>query len=325
VNTLDTGDDASSATPAVPTVGDPAPAASGAAVAPPASDAVARDARPAADPPVDIAPPVPSATPDPAPPEPSTAGPGVLNPDVRRRLIDRFETWVDRMALGEPPPAGVPNELLVEASSLDAPGGDLYSVFAGLTNLSGEVRLQGRAFKVLADGLAPLSELPGRVDQLVDALATDESADDPAATLPKPTAMIEVLLDLYDRLARGLRNAEAAVEPDDEATAAPPPPGLFDRLLGRSHPAPPADGSADAVRAMRDGYALTLSRLTAALHQWDVEPIGRAGEPFDPRRMVAIDVRPAGDQPPGTVLEVNRSGSAVRGAVLTPAQVTVAR
>ncbi len=253
----------------------------------------------------------------------NTATADGLAPDVRRRLVERFEAWIDRVAAGDPPPPGVPPELLTDAVTDDpdgtgpAAGHDLYSVFAGLTGLTGEVRLQGRAFKQLADLLGPLSRLPEQFDELAAVLVPGEAEPqaDAAGLLPPPAAMLELVLDLYDRLDRGLRNTEAALS----ATGGKA--GWFDRLRGR---AAAGDGAA-TVRAMRDGYAMTLSRVTAALHQWDVEPIGRAGEPFDPRRMVAVDVRAAGERPPGTVVEVNRSGCAVRGSVVTPAQVTVAR
>ncbi len=253
---------------------------------------------------LDDAPPAPD-------PQPATT---TLDPDVRRRLVERFEAWIDRTAAGEPPPAGIPDQLLATASTAEpaSPGSDLYDVVSGLTGLTGEVRLQGRAFKQLADVLSPLAELPRQFEQLAASLEPTEPADDADVALPSPKTMLEVFLDLYDRLGRGLRNAEAMV--------APTPPGWFDKMLGRQ---PSADGS--VVSAMRDGYALTLSRVTAALHQWDVEQIGQAGEPFDPRRMVAIDVRSGTTQAPGTVVEVNRSGCAVRGSVLMPAQVTVAK
>jgi hypothetical protein len=252
---------------------------------------------------------------------------GRVAPDARRQLVQRFEAWVDRMAAGEPPPPGLPRELLDEAAAADGAepaSGDLYTVFAGLTGLTGEVRLQGRAFKQLADVLAPVADLPGQVEQLaasIEESAADEP-DDAEATLPSAKGMLEVMLDLYDRLGRGLQNADAALVAPPAVTDTP---GWLGRLLGGTPPSTDGGASSAAVRAMRDGYALTLSRITAALHQWDVEPIGRVGEPFDPRRMVAIDVRDPGDKTPGTVLEVNRTGCAVRGTVLTAAQVTVAR
>jgi hypothetical protein len=246
---------------------------------------------------------------------------GRVAPDARRQLVQRFEAWVDRMAAGEPPPPGLPRELLDEAAAADGAepaSGDLYTVFAGLTGLTGEVRLQ------LADVLAPVADLPGQVEQLaasIEESAADEP-DDAEATLPSAKGMLEVMLDLYDRLGRGLQNADAALVAPPAVTDTP---GWLGRLLGGTPPSTDGGASSAAVRAMRDGYALTLSRITAALHQWDVEPIGRVGEPFDPRRMVAIDVRDPGDKTPGTVLEVNRTGCAVRGTVLTAAQVTVAR
>ena len=77
---------------------------------------------------------------------------------------------------------------------------------------------------------------------------------------------------------------------------------------------------------MRDGYALTLSRVEAALHgngTWSrsASPASRSTRggwwPWTSA--------PAATARPDVVAEVARTGAAVRGAVLTLAQVTVTR
>src|SRR5438034_9891853 len=101
--------------------------------------------------------------------EPSTRP--SLPPEVRQRLIQQFEQWLDRMLAGEPPPARLPQDLLAELNG-DSPDAaqrkcDLYTLFSGLTTLTGEIRLQGRAFKQLIDTLVPLSELlPERMERM---------------------------------------------------------------------------------------------------------------------------------------------------------------
>lgn len=253
---------------------------------------------------------------EPAPEEPSPAS-------IRERLVRQFESWVDQMLAGEPPPPGVPEELLDEpgATAWENPAGgeqdcDLYTLFAGLTALTGEVRLQGRAFKQLANTLAPLADLPGQIEQL----AADQEPPEPdreADELPvSGSEVVEVMMDLYDRLERGLRTCDAGI-------AAIQMPGQG--WLRRWAAGPTARQAAAAVEAIRDASELTLRRLETVLHDWGVERIGRPGDTFDPVRMTAVQVRPAAGAEPGTVLEVNRAGYAVRGRVSATAQVTVAR
>lgn len=253
-------------------------------------------------------------------PAPEQSPPPLPPPDVRQRLIEQFERWLDQMLADEAPPAGLPAELLAELESENpqatSRGCDLYTVFSGLTTLSGEVRLQGRSFKQLVDLLAPLSQLPERLDRLEQASAHQAAGDD----LPASSREIcDVMLDLYDRLARGL-------EACDEALASLP------RLEGRSgwlrrwiFSTRTVEQAAASAEAIRDAAGLTLARLESVLNQWGIERIGRVGEPFDPQRMTVMQVKATSEYEPGTVLEVNRSGYALHGQIKATAQVTVAR
>ena len=58
--------------------------------------------------------------------------------------------------------------------------------------------------------------------------------------------------------------------------------------------------------------------------KWHVEK-PYTGEPFDPERHDAVEVRMTTDAPENTVVDVIRAGYAVDGRVLRPAQVAVAR
>ncbi len=96
-----------------------------------------------------------------------------VHQELRARLVRQFEGWLDRMLEGEEPPEGLPPEIVSavrdarnEPPSADAMEGDLYQVFSSLTALTGEIRLQGRAFKQLSDALTPLQDVPSRLDQL---------------------------------------------------------------------------------------------------------------------------------------------------------------
>jgi molecular chaperone GrpE len=255
--------------------------------------------------------------------------------ELRGQLVRQFEQWVDRMLAGEPPPEGIPEELLAEMqaaapSQAASPNGDcdLYALFSALTTLSGEIRLQGRAFKQVADAVAPLANLPARLDglestqlasvQQLDRLFDRVSQATVETSLPEAKDALSVVFDLRDRLDRGLRTFDAGVESLRSRTKM----NWLARLTGA---AAAIEQAATATEALREGQRLTLSRLEAALHEWGVEQIDTIGEMFDPRLMTAVEVQSKDDVPDGTVLEVYRSGYMLHGHVLATAQVKVAK
>ena len=77
--------------------------------------------------------------------------------------------------------------------------------------------------------------------------------------------------------------------------------------------------------ALADGLAAVLGQLEAILARHGVQRFGAPGERFDPERHQAIAVRATDEAPDQTVLEVTRSGYALDGRVLRPAEVSVAR
>lgn len=270
----------------------------------------------------------PSAPPADSPPAASPAA----ATDLRGQLIARFAQWLDQVLVEEPPPRGLPEELLNEAAALvagnqPAASTDLYSLFAALTGLTGEIRLQGRAFKQLADLLTPLAPTPALLEQLRQAqielaVAMQDllaSQTDDSDALPVETKQIcAVMIDLYDRLQRGLQTC-------DEGIAAIQARGQRGRLRQWLSAGDASAAAIASVQAIRQASALALARLQAALQEWGVQRIGRVGEAFDPERMSAVETRPAGENPPGTVLAVNRSGYALNGVIKATAQVTVSQ
>ncbi|HZK80258.1 MAG TPA: nucleotide exchange factor GrpE, partial [Humisphaera sp.] len=249
-------------------------------------------------------------------------------PTVRQKLIEQFERWLDRMSEGEPAPEGIPQEIIAEAGQAPVEDNgftsDLYSLFSALTTLSGEVRLQGRTFKGLTDALAPIAQLPGRLDRIetsqgivVQDLARRAALESQAAG-PKSKEILAVMFDLYDRLDRGMRTFEASVESLRGQTFT----GWRQRLLGGAEQ---ARALLDSAEAIEEGYRLTLSRLDAAFTQWGVERIAAEGEMFDPEFMAVIEVQPSPGVADGTVLEVYKSGYLLHGQALMTAQVKVCR
>ncbi len=254
---------------------------------------------------------------------------------LRGRLVRQFEAWLDEMLVEEPPPRGIPDSILElatqQAAASPAQGmeSDLYGVFSALTTLSGEVRLQGRAFKQLSDTLATVPELPTLLRQaqaaqersaadLLDALAAAAPEPDADALNASTSQIAELLIDLHDRLDRGVRAAAQAIEfiqrPDRR--------GWAWRVAGGPVVVEQATRPAEGLR---DAAALALGRLQSSMQEWGIRPIGKVGESFDPERMTAVDVRAVEGVADGTVVDVIRSGYFLNGGLKAIARVAVAR
>ncbi len=251
---------------------------------------------------------------------------------TRERIRARFREWVDEALSHEDPPPGIAAEILAEAEGGESPVSpptDLHSIQAAMLALAQEVALEGRAFHALKDDLARAGDLGPRVEALAGAFGhgmeearaiADRSLE--AAEARQREALreasraawrpvLDLLLDLRDRLDRGMETARAR----DHA----PPRGWWDRLVGRS-----ADRS-DALNAIVEGYRLALLRLDDGLREIEVDEIVCEGRPFDPRRMKAVEAASAEGVPDGQVLAVHRRGYEWRGEVYRPAEVKVAR
>ena len=77
--------------------------------------------------------------------------------------------------------------------------------------------------------------------------------------------------------------------------------------------------AAEKLAALTKGYELGLERLDQTLAEFNAREIRCEGQPFDPRRMNAIDKEESTRVPEGTVLEVYRSGYEWNGEVFRPA------
>jgi molecular chaperone GrpE len=242
----------------------------------------------------------------------------------RDEILRRFTEFLDRALQSEEPPAGIDRDLLsavldpaAGAESADArPGAtDSYALWSALTALSQEVKLQSRTFKELSETVAAQ---PSRVGEEMRAAWKDREREvQRAAAYRCQKDALTVLIDLRDRMARGLesvREAEAAV-------ARRPQPGWLARLFS---PQLPADPAAAVIAAVTKGYGLSVERLDQALAELNAREIRCLGEMFDPKRMNAIDREESATAAEGAVLEVYRSGYEWNGEVFRPAQVKVA-
>jgi molecular chaperone GrpE len=230
----------------------------------------------------------------------------------RVEILRRFEKLLDESLAAEEPPRGIDAELLAITEDRDDADRqcDSYALWAAMTGLTQEVKLQGRAFKELNDTIGRqaerLSEEPAGVyrEREVQREAERRSRRD----------ILGALVDLRDRLGRGLESAIAASDGIAHRTR------WLERLLRKR-----SDVATATLDALKKGYQLSLERLDQMLEEFNAREIRCKGERFDPHRMNAIDLEESDAVPDGTVLEVYRNGYEWNGEVFRPAQVKVSR
>jgi molecular chaperone GrpE len=219
-----------------------------------------------------------------------------VDPERRRQLLEAVATWLDDLAVPEPPPQGAAQEVIQPAE----PAPDLFSLLGQLTALTRETQLQGRATNRLH------AELSAALDNLAENLTSPEAS---ARTLgeARREARLEVvaeLLEVRDRFMRGVTAAQRRL-----ATVR----GIWARFAQRP-----------VLAALVEGNMLARERLDDLLRRLDVQEIPCLGKPFDPTLMQAAEVLQTVTASPGTVLEVFRPGYTSNGRVLRFAEVKVA-
>jgi molecular chaperone GrpE len=209
----------------------------------------------------------------------------------RGDLLQRFEAWLDTTLAREDPPAGIPAELLDDdlAEPADV-GKDRQAMWAAVTALTQEVKLQGRTFKQLSDTLSRDSEKRSCKE------------------------ILDALLEVRERLLRGLESLRGCPRLQ---------PVFWDRIFRRRWEQ--VREALEVVNALEQGYRLSLESLNDLLAKFEIRPIECEGLPFDPRRMSAVDAEETTGAAEGTVLAVYRRGYEWNGDVYRPAQVRVAR
>jgi hypothetical protein len=208
----------------------------------------------------------------------------------RAEILQRFEQRLDAAMADEDAPPGIPVEILDAGPETESAPTDRYTMWAAMTELTQEVKLQGRSFKQLSESLSADGERRGRKEAL------------------------GALLEMRERLTRGLEGVRGHEEIR---------PGLLDRIFVKRWQK--IEQALGVIRALEEGYRLSLSHLDDLLLQFGVRPIECEGKPFDPRRMNAVDVEETNLAPEGTVLAVYRAGFEWNGELYRPAQVRVAR
>jgi len=209
----------------------------------------------------------------------------------REDILRRFQEWLDATLTPEGPPPGIPVEILngEETGSEGSPT-DLHTMWAAMTALTQEVKLQGRAFKQMSDTLVRETERRSRKE------------------------MLDALLEMRERMLRGLEAVRAREELQ---------PAFLDRIFRARWQE--VQRSLNVVEALEKGQELALQSLDDLLGEFLVRPIECEGEFFDPRRMNAVAVEETDAVTDGMVLQVYRTGYEWNGEVYRPAQVVVAR
>jgi len=234
----------------------------------------------------------------------------VIGEMSREDILRRFEEWLDGALAVEEPPRGVEAEILAamagDGEDREGPtSATAYSLWAAMTALTQEVKLQGRSFKELNDTLSSqASRLAERERELLR--ETERRCR---------TEILGVLIDMRDRLKRGLEALRASqVEISKTARR-----GWRARISVRRG----EDAASQTLAALQKGYELGLERLDLTLEEFNAREIPCEGQAFDPRCMNAIDRQESSALPEGTVMEVHRSGYEWNGELFRPAQVKV--
>lgn len=235
----------------------------------------------------------------------------------RQEILQRFEQLVDSALASEEPPAGI-DPLILAAISGGTEGTegnyDSYSLWAAITALTQEVKLQGRAFQELNHTLN--AQTNTMLDELRATYGARESNLRRDAEQRCRKEALGSLIDLRDRLGRGRESARLSEQETQKAAKA----SWIKRAFS-----PPDVHAQETVSALVRGYELGLERLDQTLDEFNAREIRCDGELFDPRRMNAIDSQISASVPDGSVLEVYRSGYEWNGEVFRTAQVKVSR
>jgi molecular chaperone GrpE (heat shock protein) len=239
----------------------------------------------------------------------------------RDETLRRLEQLLDSAWADEGPPAGIDPEILAAVGG-NAGGEkteadrrcDSYSLWAAVTALTQEVKLEGRAFLELNHTLE--AQTSRMLEEIRAGYAERERNLQREAERRCRKEVLSALIDLRDRLGRGRESARAHESEARKAAVV----SWFKRVFSRS------DGNtAETAGALIKGYELGVERLDQTLDDFHAREIRCEGEMFDPRRMNAIDSEESSTVPEGTVLEVYRSGYEWNGEVFRPAQVKVSR
>jgi len=237
------------------------------------------------------------------------------------------------------PPEGVAPEILqaamehpADGAEEDGLGCDAYALWAAMTRLGHEVKLQGRTFAALrellennpkADADAVAREIgektAARIWQVFSQLREgDREAERRVEAARRQAArgeddLLSTLADLHDRLARGLEVARRRRASSSRKKS------WLARIM------PDTGGDSETLDSLLEGQELALRRVGDELSRRGMREITALGERFDPETMCVTATDASGQAEDGTVTAVIRGGWFRGETVWRAAEVTVAR
>jgi molecular chaperone GrpE len=242
----------------------------------------------------------------------------------------RFAALLDSAFTSDAPPPGIDEQILSAVLSRDEAGSgpqgdkggqdndrrcDSYALWAAMTALTQEIKLQGRTFQDL--NLTLTAQTEKIAEELRAVYAERERTLQREIERRCRREILSALIDLRDRLGRGCESVRAR----EAAIAVAVRPAWWARLWRE----PSVDPWRESLAALVRGYELGIERLDQTLDEFNAREIQCQGQSFDPRRMNAIESEESVALPDGTVIEVYRSGYEWNGEVFRPAQVKVSR
>jgi molecular chaperone GrpE len=201
-----------------------------------------------------------------------------MDADAKERLIDEFRACLEDWEPADGTACGAAG---------DGPMVDLSLLFAELSVLRNEVRVEARQFKTALDDMRALTELLNEQNsRLTHDLERAREAEGAALRQTERRLLLD-MLDVRDRIAAAM-DVFAAYRP-----------GWLSRL---------APTETRLAQGLGTGVALTLRRLDDALAERRVRPIEALGGRLDPNTMRAIGTDFDANGAPGEVLREARRG-----------------
>lgn len=164
--------------------------------------------------------------------------------------------------------------------------------------------------------------------------AAETEASPKAEEKTPPTEMEQLtaqVAELKDRLLRGQAdwdNARKRIMKEKEEAVRYAGEALLERLLpvlDNFEMGMEAAKSATDVKAIAQGFEMTLAQFKQVLRDAGVEPIDAIGHPFDPHRHEALGHHESEEHPEGHVLSQMRKGYKLKDRLLRPSSVFVAK
>lgn len=217
----------------------------------------------------------------------------MMDVHAKERLIEEFRACLDDWDLADSS---------VSESEGARPVVDLAVLFAELSVLRNEVRVQARQFKTTLDDLRALTEMLSEQNRrLTRDLERAREAEGTAQRQTERRLLLDIL-DVRDRIASAL-GAFGAYRP-----------GLLSRL---------APTQTRLVQGLGEGISLTLGRIDDLLTERHVRPVEAVGGQFDPNIMRVLSTECDATRVVGEVLSEARRGYTRDDELLRLAEVIV--